>query len=231
MKNTRLLLTALLTIFLSPAPGWCNPKDEIKTGTVLYAKTAGGYTYLKINEGGKEVWLAALPMEVAVGEQVEYTGGDVMKDFKSKALNQTFETIRFVSRIHVLNRDMPNDNIHKRVSVGHEKAEPPKRGEIARLSGGRTVAEIYNERDKLTGQRVSLRAKVVKISRNILGKNWVTLADGSGRAPEDTLVVTTQEAPEVGSVVTASGILRTNVNLGAGYSYKAVLEDCKFTKG
>lgn len=231
MKLIRFLGTALITAALTTATVWANPKDAVHSGTVTYAKTAGGYTYLKINEAGKEVWLAALPMEVAVGDLVEYAGGDVMKDFKSKAMNQTFDSIRFVSRVHVVNKDMPPDEIHKRVNVGHEKAKAPKRGEIARARNGRTVGEIYSERDKLAGQQIVLRAKVVKVSRNILGKNWVTLSDGTGKSPDDFIVVTTQELPAVGEVVTVAGTLKTNVNLGAGYSYKALLEGGKFTKG
>lgn len=231
MNLVRRLGTALIAAALATSTAWANPKDTVKSGTVTFAKTAGGYTYLKINEAGKEVWLAALPMEVAVGDQVEYAGGDVMKDFKSKAMNQTFDAIRFVSRVHVVNKDMPMDEIHKRVSVGHEKAEPPKRGEIARARNGKTVGEIYSERAKLAGKPLVLRAKVVKVSRNILGKNWVTLSDGTGRSPDDVIVVTTQELPAVGEVVTVAGTLKTDVNLGAGYSYKAVLEDGKFTKG
>lgn len=237
MKRPSLLFTICLAASLSaaatpPAPASSRSEaDQVHVAEVTYAKTVGGYTYLRINEGGKELWLAALPMQVEVGNRVEYAGGDVMTNFRSKAMDRTFDAIRFVSRVHVLGREMPKDDIHKRVSPGHEQARPPKRGEIARLRDGRTVEEILGERDKLDGKRVSLRAKVVKINRNILGKNWITLADGTGRSPDDTLVVTSEDSPAVGEVVTVSGVLKTNVDLGSGYRYKAILEQARFTKG
>lgn len=240
MKLLSLLATACLAATLPAVAAPSAPAapskagseaDQVHVAEVIFAKTAGGYTYLRINEGGKELWLAALPMQVAVGDRVEYAGGDVMKDFKSKAMDRTFDAIRFVSRVHVLNRDMPKDDIHNRVSAGHEHAAPPKRGEIARLQDGTTVGEIFNQRDKLVGKRVVLRAKVVKINRNILGKNWITLADGTGSSPDDTIVVTSRDSPAVGEVVTVSGVLKTNVDLGSGYSYKAILEEARFTRG
>jgi hypothetical protein len=73
------------------------------------------------------------------------------------------------------------------------------------------------------------RAKVMKVSQDILGKNWVTLTDGSGKSPDDKIVATTKETPSVGAVVTVSGRLKTNVNLGSGYQYKVIIEEAKFT--
>lgn len=234
MKRFGLIGAALLATLLQAAPALANPalanKDEIRSGDVTYAKTAGGYTYLKIREADKDVWIAALPMSVAVGDKVEYAGGDTMKDFKSKAMDQTFDSIRFVSRIHVVNKDMPMDEVHKGIKPEGKVAIPPKQGEIAKPRGGKTVAELFSEKDKLNGKSVTARAKVMKVSKNILGKNWITMADGTGKTPDDKLVVASMEAPAVGDVVTASGVLKTNVNLGSGYQYKLVIEDAKFTK-
>jgi hypothetical protein len=242
MKSYTLIGTALLAVLLHAAPALAN-KDAIQSGKVTYTKNAGGYTYLKVKEAGKDVWIAAMPMTVAVGDKVEYAGGDTMKDFKSKAMDQTFDSIRFVSRIHVVNKDMPKDDIHKGMAGMpmddvHKGVKPeagkvataPKQGEISKPRGGKTVAELYSEKDKLNGKKVTARAKVMKVSKNILGKNWVTMSDGSGKAPDDKIVVATLETPAIGDVLTASGVLKTNVNLGAGYLYKVVIEDAKFSK-
>lgn len=213
--------------------------DGIHKGKVTFAQVAGGYTYLKIREGGKEVWLAALPMKVSVGDDIEYSGGDVMTNFQSKAMNKTFESIRFVSRIHVVGKDepqasapsaaIPKDDVHKGVKPSKDVAEP-RPGEIPRAKDGKTIAELFSEKDTLKGNKVSVRAKVMKVSRNILGKNWVTLDDGTGKAPDDRMVAATSESPTVGDIVTTSGILKTNVVLGAGYQYKVLLEDARFSK-
>jgi len=219
--------TFLAALFFA-SPGFA-AEAEIHSGTVSYAKTAGSYTYIKLKESGKESWLAALPMNVAVGDQIEYIGGDTMKGFKSKAMNQTFDSIRFVARIHVVNKDMPMDAVHRGSKAGNTLAVAPGQGEIAKPKGGKTVAELFNEKDKLNGKKVMARAKVMKVSQNILGKNWVTLADGTGKSPEDRVVATTKETPSVGTVFTVSGLLKTNVNLGAGYQYKAIIEEARFT--
>jgi len=229
MKLFRSIGAAFLAALFYASAGFA-AGDEVHTGTVTLAKTAGGYTYLKVKEADKEKWLAALPMSVAVGDKVEYVGGDTMKDFKSKAMDQTFDSILFVSRIHVVNKDMPKDDFHKGIKPENKVAIPPKQGEIAKPKGGRNVAELFSEKDKLNGKNVQVRARVMKVSKNIMGKNWVTLADGTGKAPDDKIVATSQNVPEVGDVVVASGTLKTNVNLGSGYQYRAIIEDAKFSK-
>jgi hypothetical protein len=229
MKLFRLIGVAFLAAMFHTSTGFA-AGDEVHSGTVTYAKTAGGYTYLKVKEAGKEQWVAALPMSVAVGDKVEYAGGDTMKDFKSKAMDQTFDSIRFVSRIHVANKDMPKDDVHKGIKPENRVAIPPKQGEIAKPKGGRNVAELFTDKDKLNGKNVQVRARVMKVSKNIMGKNWVTLADGTGKDPDDKIIATTQEVPAVGDVVVAGGVLKTNVNLGSGYQYKVIIEDAKFSK-
>ncbi len=61
-------------------------------------------------------------------------------------------------------------------------------------------------------------------------KNWITLEDGTGTAPDNKLVATTKESINIGDTLTVKGILKTNVDLGAGYNYKVIIEDAKFTK-
>jgi hypothetical protein len=77
---------------------------------------------------------------------------------------------------------------------------------------------------------VTVRAKVMKFNENILGKNWVTLQDGTGVSPDNKLIATTLESVNIGDIITAKGIIRTDVDTGADYKYKVLLEDAKFTK-
>lgn len=238
MKIFRLMGAVLVGAVLQVSAGYA-ADEAIHKGKVTFTQNAGGYSYIKVRESGKEEWLAALPMKVSVGDEIEYTCGDVMSNFQSKAMNKTFESIRFVSRIHVIGKDapqqaiqkevMPKDDVHKGIKASTDVAEP-KQGEIASAKDGKTIAELFSEREKLKGGKIVLRAKVMKVSKNILGKNWVTLDDGSGKSPDDSIVAVTMEIPKPGDIVTASGILKTNVNLGAGYQYKVLIEDAKFTK-
>ncbi len=65
-----------------------------------------------------------------------------------------------------------------------------------------------------------------------MGKNWIHLRDGSGSSAESTndVVVTTMDAAQFGDVVVAKGVVRTDVNLGSGYSYAVLVDDAKLQK-
>jgi len=90
-----------------------------------------------------------------------------------------------------------------------------------------TVSETYEKAGKLDKKTVVVRGKVVKVSRGIMGKNWVHLRDGSGDPGKGTnnLVVTTQDVPKVGDVVTAKGTLCKDKDFGAGYKYLVIIEE------
>jgi hypothetical protein len=200
-------------------------------------KIAGTYSYLQLDEQGEETWLATLKLKVSPGDEVEYLGGDIMENFYSKALDKTFESIRFVTRIRVLDNDnaltdqaMPDDRYHQNVEKEKRAVSIPERGDITRAEGGKTIEEIFTAGDQLTGEKVVLRAEVIKVRMNILGKNWITLRDGTGATPDDKITVTTSETVQVGKIFTVEGIVRTDVNLGAGYKYKVLLDDARFTQ-
>jgi hypothetical protein len=90
-----------------------------------------------------------------------------------------------------------------------------------------TVSETYEKAGTLDKKSVVVRGKVVKVSVGIMGKNWVHLQDGSGDTGKRTndLVVTTQDAPKVGDVVTAKGTLHKDKDFGAGYKYRVIVEE------
>jgi hypothetical protein len=96
----------------------------------------------------------------------------------------------------------------------------------------RTVEEIVNERGKLKDKKVVVRGTVVKVTRGVLGKNWVHLQDGSGTGAKGTndVLVTTQDDAKIGDVVVASGVVNTDIDLGSGYAFKVVVEKAKLQK-
>jgi hypothetical protein len=57
--------------------------------------SGGGYTYVCIEKDGQKRWAAMPPTKVTVGEEVEFGGGMEMRNFTSKSLNRTFDTILF----------------------------------------------------------------------------------------------------------------------------------------
>ncbi len=212
-------------------------QEKTHSGIVLSVETKGAYMYIKLKEDNKEVWLAALPINVAEGDKVEYAGGDVMEDFHSKSMNKTFDSIRFVTFIRVANKDssvkkqaVPDDKYHKNIPKKQETVSIPKSGEIPKAENGKTVKEIFSEREQLKGKEVIVRARVIKVNKNILNKNWITLHDGTGLPPDDKLIATTTDNVNTGDIVTVKGIVKTDMKIGAGYNYKVLIEGAKLIK-
>ena len=106
-------------------------------------------------------------------------------------------------------------------------APKPDFSKIVKPAGGKTVQEVYQEKDKLNGKRVTLRGKVVKYNEAIMGKNWLHLRDGTGKEPANDLTVTTQAKAKVGDTVLLEGTVTLDKNLGAGYNYEVIIEDAK----
>jgi len=65
-----------------------------------------------------------------------------------------------------------------------------------------------------------------------MGKNWLHLRDGTGAAADGTnnVVVTTKDEAAIGDVVTAKGVVRTDVDLGSGYTYKVLVDSATLQK-
>lgn len=92
-----------------------------------------------------------------------------------------------------------------------------------------TVGECFDKAKDLNNTKVKVQGKVMKVSRMIMGKNWVHLQDGTGNAMKNThdLVVTTMADPAVDSVVVVEGTLHANKDFGAGYRYDVIIEDAE----
>ena len=214
------------------------------TGVVLETIAVESYTYSRLDMGGNEVWIASTPIQVSVGDAIRFSGEMVMNDFHSKELDRTFSEVLFVSTAAPVAAGVSNTsvgqpaspqvtdphqgmNIPAKTSAGPAVQEPIN---VQALEGGMTIATIFAEHEQLEGQEVSLRAKVTKFSPNILGKNWITLQDGTGTEPDNALVVTTTETAAVGDELIIKGRVKNNVDIGAGYNYKVMLEEASFSQ-
>jgi hypothetical protein len=229
-----------LTIFAGLFLGYVAalPAAETKAGTVLETFDAAGYTYLKLDVQGQETWLATRPLTVSAGDKVEYSGGNEMTNFYSKSLDRTFDSILFADSVALQGQAAPAAqpaapgnamDPHAMRSAGPVAAPAP--GEIQRLDDGKTIGEIFADRSQLETQEVRLRARVMKVSANILGKNWITLQDGTGTEPDNRLMATSAELVKPGDLVIARGLVRNDIDIGSGYSYKVLLEQATFIQG
>lgn len=95
-----------------------------------------------------------------------------------------------------------------------------------------TVGELYDKSADFNGKKILLRGKIVKVSKNIMGKNWIHIQDGTGDAAKNThdLVATSQDAPNVGDTVTISGTVQTEKDFGSGYKYDIIVEEATITQ-
>ena len=101
---------------------------------------------------------------------------------------------------------------------------------IAKAEGGKTVAEVFAEKDALAGQPVTFRGKVVKTNPDIMGKNWLHVRDGSGEEGTNDLTITTAGTlPNVGDTVLVTGNVTLNKDFGMGYAYDVLIEDAQVT--
>lgn len=108
----------------------------------------------------------------------------------------------------------------------------PIKVEKAQGKNAYTVEEVFTKGPDLDNRPAAVRGKVVKVSKAIMGKNWIHLRDGTGDESKGThdLVVTSQDLPTVGDVVTAKGTLHRGRDFGYGYRYEMILEEAAITR-
>lgn len=81
-------------------------------GKVVETFNAANYTYVRIKTDSGDLWAAATPFKVSVGDQVSVPTDMPMENFHSSALNRTFPRIYFTSRIFVDGEPGPSGAAH-----------------------------------------------------------------------------------------------------------------------
>lgn len=230
-----LISMLLICAFLAYTPLLQAAEAEPVTGTVVETMESGGYVYIKLEDG---VWIAANKFAVSKGDKIQYSGAMEMNDFHSKSLDKSFDSILFVSKAGPVggNAQKPAKPMTGHGGSGMQldkpvAAEAPTLGEVKTLADGKTVADVFAESEQLTEQVVSLNVRVIKINKAIMGRNWITVADGTGTAPDNKLLSTSQEEVTPGDLVIVKGVVKTDIDLGYGYKYKVLLEEATFAPG
>jgi len=201
------------------------------SGKVAETMDAAGYTYVLIDDGSKQVWVAGPATPVAVGDEVMTGGGGMpMANYHSKTLDRDFDVVYFVSSI--LNASAPGSLGGAPAQPVMPKATPPADVDLSGITvaeGGKTVGDVFTQKADLSGKEIVLRGKVVKYSPGIMGKNWLHIQDGTGDATAATndLTVTTAVEAEVGDTVLVTGPLTLDKDFGYGYKYDVIVEDAQ----
>lgn len=228
-KLLQLWCMVLIILFQSAGQGvYAGTPEPQLSGKVVETMNSGSYTYVCLEKDNFITWVAVREMKITVGQEISFYPGAEMRDFESKTLKRKFDKIIFsagpISQPGTESAAKPTDG-EKSVVTMAEKAEETK------VSGPNTftIAEIYEKKDTLDKQDVVVKGKVVKVSAAIMKRNWVHLRDGSGNQETGThdLVVTSQDLPAVGEVVTVSGTLAKDRDFGAGYKFTVIMEKAK----
>lgn len=229
--------------------GWCCGSEKVKDnqagtkgdlalpgeieGTVMEALPAGRYLYVELNTGTGSVWVAAVADSIPKGTKVRCAPQMLMEDFYSQILKRTFPRLYFASLLTEppKHSSMPTNHPSlQEVHAGLAERGMPEAAEIKvdvpKAEGGKTIAEISAEREKLKGAEILLRGKVTKYNSDILGANWLRVRDASDKRD---LAVTTKAEAKVGDTVLIRGNLECNVNLGSGYSYDLIIRNAEVT--
>ncbi len=202
-------------------------KSNVHQVVVQEAIQVNGYTYIRVKEGDKEYWMAATTMEVKPGATLFYETAMEMKNFESKELKRTFDSIFFVESL---------SPIPPATAAPGTKATPQKPTieqqdvTVAPAVGGVTIAQLFSNVNSYANKIIKIKGKVVKVNNAIMDKNWAHIQDGTKSGSDFDLTVTTNDMVNVGDVVTFTGKIALNKDFGFGYSYKVLLGDAKVTK-
>lgn len=222
-------ITTALFVFTSCEKDKEEPKttnEQVPAGThsvkSVESMDASNYTYIYVEENGKTFWIAVPQMEVKKGDVLYFSKSMEMKNFKSETLNRTFESILFVDDIR---KEMSSPQMNQPHPVPTSAKE--QKISVQKLSDGKSIGEIFSQMNKLSGKNIRVRGKVVKFNANIMGTNWIHIQDGTEFQNEYDLLITSDTPVQVGQVIVVEGKLITNKDFGAGYSYKALIENAK----
>lgn len=204
------------------------PETSVVKGKVLEVKDVESYTYLRLGTRDGDTWAAVGKAPVKKGDTVSIENVTVMHNFESKTLKKTFPTILFGNLAGTAGTAPAAKFMGLAYPVFSKKPDTAD-AKVAKAGGAnaKTVVEIMSKGSELKGKTVLVRGKVVKYNPGIMGRNWIHLRDGSGSAADNTndILVTSQNKASIGDIVTAKGIVHTDMDFGSGYSYKVLIED------
>jgi hypothetical protein len=193
---------------------------------------ANSYTYLKVKENGGKRWMAVTKQEIKTGEVYYYDEALQMTNFSSKDLDRTFDVIWFVNQIskNPISQDLAG-GMHGMGSMtgnAHSgKIEPGQKSniQIEKTDGEITIAEIFDNSEAYSGKEIEIRGVVIKVNKQIMGKNWIHIQDGTNSEEKFDLTITSQNLAEVNDEVTFKGKITLEKDFGSGYFYEVIMEE------
>jgi hypothetical protein len=199
---------------------------------------ANAYSYLKVAENNQQFWIAVPTMDAQAGDELYFTQSMEMADFYSRDLDRTFDLVLFVENISTLPIPAATPALggmaqpQQQEAAQHEGRPKADKREVKVIAkdGAIQLAELFENAEKYSNQRIKVIGEVTKFNSGIMGKNWAHIQDGTEFGKHFDLTVTTQDIVPVGDIVIFEGILVLNKDLGSGYFYEFLLEDATATR-
>jgi len=191
---------------------------------------ANAYTYLNVTEKGQSFWIAITKADIAVGQKLYYDSGLEMKNFESKDLGRTFDTIYFVDQVSNEPLAAPPAMHGGTEHTGRPSVEQQTIN-VEPVAGGITVGQLFENPSKYKNETIKIRGQVTKVNSAIMGRNWVHIQDGTSGNGKFDLTITTSDNVNVGDVVTFEGKVALEKDFGAGYFYDVIVEQASLVSG
>ncbi len=214
---------------------------EGKSFEVVEIIQGNTYSYIKAKESTGEKWMAVSKQDIQTGEVYYYEEGLPMQNFHSKEIDRTFDEIYFVSAISTTPFEKNSgamsgmggmgsmhgsemDHAHS----GKMNTEQNSAITLEKSAGELTVAQVFAKKEEFSGKEIELRGIVVKVNREVMGKNWIHIQDGTNDNGNFDLTVTSSDLAEVNDEIKVKGKLILNKDFGYGYFYDVIMEDASF---
>ena len=193
---------AIVLIFILQGNGQINPsmnKNHPNIHKIVLSRViqTTSYTYLQAEVNDELKWMAVPKMDAEAGETYYFQDGMEMGQFKSTELDTVFSSILFL--IGVVDPEIVEGG-KTAEKTSAQKTEPlsAKTDEfITPVEGGITIEELFSNREKYANKIIRIRGKVTKYNSGIMGKNWIHLQDGTGKAGEFDFTATSQDDVKV----------------------------------
>jgi hypothetical protein len=201
-----------------------NPNlHEVKA---LEVEQTTSYTYVLLEEGEDQYWAAISKTDIEEGKTYYYDSFMIMKDFPSKELNKTFESIYFLNELS--DQPIPSaEELAEQQHTGKVTTDKNESISVTPVDGGVTIAELYKNKKDYASKEVIVTGQVTKVNTGIMGKNWLHIQDGTSDGDNYDLTLTTDDIASMGDVVIFKGKISLDKDFGYGYAYDVLMEDAK----
>lgn len=190
-----------------PPDGWANNAPTIVEQVIARP----GVELLAVRQGPWQTWVQVPAVGAKAGDYVLLGSGVARYDVDIPELGEQAREVVDIAHVRVVDAETAQRVI---------AASAPK--------DAVAVGTIYAELEQRADQEVVVYGTVVKAT-SAVGSVWVHLQDGTGDAAAGThdLTVQTTQLVARGQRVAFRGVLRSDVDLGFGYHYDALIESAE----